>query len=112
MPKVSAANSRVRSRAGSGRPKGAAWPDQKGVKSPEPADLDLALKGWRAPAATGNAGTSSAIGPNSRTALLTIARAARPVKTLVTTVWSSCTAANALRYIVSTVASGQNKHAV
>ena len=53
--------------------------------------------------------TFSAIGPSSPAIRLTIARAARPVKTFVIAVWSSCAFFKACRYNGATFASGQNR---
>src|SRR6185436_21033119 len=51
FPNASAANCLVNSAAGSSRPRRAAWPDQNGVKSVDPAISDFARSGASAAAA-------------------------------------------------------------
>ena len=64
-------------------------PDHSGVNSRLPAASAFARSGETAAAASGNAGASGFIGPTSRMRRLTMARAGRPVKTLVTAVSAS-----------------------
>src|SRR5215471_4065543 len=92
---ASAANCLVNSPAGSPRPRRAAWPDHNGVKSEDPACSDLARRGVRAAAASGNSGATSDIGPTSRMMRFTVARAGRPVNTFVIAVWLSLVSFNA-----------------
>ena len=75
----------VKAPAGSSRPRRAAWPDQRGVKSSDPVASDFARSGARIAPATGKAGACPSIGPSSRAIRLIIARAGRPVKTFVST---------------------------
>src|SRR5690348_10379512 len=81
-----AASCLVNSAAGSSRARRAAWPDHNGVKSAEPAISDLMRRGTRVAAASGKPGTTSDMGPTSRSRRFTTARAGRPVNTLVTAV--------------------------
>ena len=76
----------VSSPAGSSCAKCAACPDQSGTKSPEPFASDLDRRGATAPAANGNSGGTSDIGPTSRIMRFTIPRAGRPVNTFVSAV--------------------------
>ena len=79
------------------------------MKSSDPAASDFARSGAKAAPARGKGGAFSAIGPSSPAIRLTIARAARPVKTFVIAVWSSCAFFKACRYNGATFASGQNR---
>jgi hypothetical protein len=106
---ASAPSCRVRSPAGTSRPKAAACPDHKGEKSPDPAASALARSGTNAPAARGNSGARSDMGPTSRTIRLTIPRAGRPVNTFVRTMSLSFALLRASRWSKLTLASGQNR---
>src|SRR5215469_4410420 len=92
---ASAANCLVNSPAGSPRPRRAAWPDHSGLKSADPAVSNFARSGATAAVARGNIGTTSDIGPTSRTKRFTIARAGRPVNIFVIAVSLSLAPFNA-----------------
>ena len=67
------------------------------MKSPEPVGSVAERSGATAPPASGKAGADGDIGPTSRMILLTMPRAGRPVKTLVSAVSCSLAASKALR---------------
>src|SRR5262249_30601910 len=81
--RASAASAWVNWPAGMSRPSDAACPAHIGEKSPEPCASALARSGASAPAASGNSGATSDIGPTSRIRRLMKPRAGRPVMRLV-----------------------------
>jgi hypothetical protein len=106
----SAANSRVKSAAGTSLHPLAFWPDQRGEKSPEPWFSALARKGAMAPMAKGKAGIVVPIGPSSLITRFTIARAGRPVKRFVSAVFLAASLFSAEQCTALVVASGQSGH--
>ena len=85
---VQPASSRTNCAAGIGRQPVAFCPDHNGEKSPDPRRSAAARNGASAAVASGNAGAASQSGPSSRMTRLTMPRAGRPVKTLVSAVCS------------------------
>src|SRR6516162_9579175 len=94
------------------RPSDAACPAHSGEKSPEPCASALARNGASAPAASGNSGATSDIGPTSRIRRLMMPRAGRPVMRLVNAVPSSRADLSAARCAVEIFASGHHRYAV
>ena len=80
------------------------------MKSSDPAGSAAARSGASAPPASGKAGASGEIGPSSRITRLTMPRAGRPVKTLVSAVLVAGVARAApARWSGAIVASGQKR---
>src|SRR5262249_44116905 len=94
------------------RPSEAACPAHMGEKSPEPCASALARNGASAPAASGNSGATSDIGPTSRIRRLMMPRAGRPVMRLVNAVPSSRADLSAARCGAEIFASGHHRYAV
>src|SRR6185436_13425264 len=103
------ASVRVSSPAGISRQPVAFCPLHNGEKSPLPRASALARSGVIAEVASGNAGASALIGPSSRITLLTMPRAGRPVKRLVSVVLRAASLFNAARCTALVVASGQSR---
>src|SRR6266478_6431158 len=94
------------------RPSDAACPAHIGEKSPDPCASALARSGASAPAASGNSGATSDIGPTSRIRRLMMPRAGRPVMRLVNAVPSSRADLSAARCGAEIFASGHHRYAV
>src|SRR6185503_1805755 len=92
-----AASARVRSAAGISLQPLTFCPAHNGENCPLPWLSALARSGATAEAANGKAGAISLMGPISRTSLLTMPRAGRPVNTLVTAVVRASAVFNAAR---------------
>src|SRR5215468_5198561 len=92
------------------RPSDAACPAHMGEKSPEPCASALARSGASAPAASGNSGATSDIGPTSRIRRLIMPRAGRPVMRLVNAVPSSRADLSAARCGAEIFDSGHHRY--
>ena len=105
----SAPSSRVSSAAATARQPLVSWPAHSGEKSPLPRASAAARSGAIAPMASGNAGARVLIGPRSRITRFTMARAGRPVNTLVRAVWRAAGLCSAARCTALVVDSGQSR---
>ena len=105
-PYLSPASARVSSPAPISLQPLAFCPAHKGEKSPFPRLSARARKGAGAAAASGNCGACAFIGPSSRIRRLTIPRAGRPVKRLVSAVTRADSRFSAARWIALTSLSG------
>ena len=73
------------------------WPHHRGEKSAQPSASATLRTAEIAVPAIGNSGVCGLIGPNSRTARLTMLRAGRPENTLVRAVWEDASLLMAAR---------------